>query len=1091
MVSQYFRLNALKFSLCVAPGSIVPAFAAECYQGSPVAVSSSVKPNVLFYIDASSSMSREREDDSSSSGSGDDKLSSAKRVAKKIVTENDKARFGLFSFKSADGDEDDRDRDEDHGSKRQCGTVKSEVKDMDDVTKSSLTSDIDKFTGNRSTPIGQGLLDATRYFEGKNSLYCAPTAAPPPSPIQYRCQKNVVIVITDGKSCGDDDLPGDDRGRPEISYVARDCKGKGVAKSFRVCKAPDYKDDDGMSVTCPDGLEKQDGSYAPAPSGYAQGSCRYRGMRDVAKYARVADLKCGGKDKDGKDFDEPKFAGQNMTTYTVNLGAANPVLEAAATAGGGKYFNATSEASLADAVTQSIQAISSSISNSGGLATLTDAVSAGNKIFQPIFNPNGWYGELRCLTIAADGSVGAPCAIPKALIPGVSTRKVFTSKVASGATMSFVFSSANIATMTTAQKSALGVAAADQTNTIDFIRGVEGIAGFRSRYSPAVLSTVLLGDIVNGKPEVVTKPSGSTSDAAYATFASTNANRNMVLVGANDGMMHAFDIASMSELAAYIPSAVYPRLKALTHPNYGTDTVPHTFHVNGTMRQQDIKVGGTWKTIVVGSLGEGGQGYYAVDATNSTNFNLPSESIKWEWTDITDSDMGYTLATPLIYNVRNGSNSVIPAVIVANGYESNWDDTASGGQKSATKNSALYILNANTGALIREISVPSTVASPSNGLSSPAGVDVGQDGILDYVYAGDVNGKIWRFDLTDHNPSAFKVSANPIFNAGATDPNKATPLHPITKRPAVMPVYAKDGSPLGNMILFGTGKLLTDADRSDTNQQTIYGVLDKMERVPNTVTLSQLVQQSFSTNFTPVSSGDSDPTRAGTYRQVTQNSVDLATKLGWYINLPEESERMVISPLVFEDKVIFGSGSPKTSEACLPGGTGWIIGLNPLTGSVTRRGNQPTGADYSFIDIDGDGAGSSADKLSFPTSLVFPATSAYMSAYQVSGIPGELSVVDSSSKVGVPVFLPGSDTLARQGHVIALREANSMGVYTGNPVMNGKNSDASRGTPINRPRSLGKGYLYGGTFGDDSITKEQLISPGAAVVKATTWREIK
>ena len=432
--------------------------------------------------------------------------------------------------------------------------------------------------------------------------------------------------------------------------------------------------------------------------------------------------------------------------------------------------------------------------------------------------------------------------------------------------------------------------------------------------------------------------------------------------------------------------------------------------------------------------------------------------------------MGYSFAAPLIYNVRTGLKEVTPAVILSNGYESDYDDVTAGGQKATAKDSVLYILNADTGALIKKISLP----SGSTGLSSPAGVDVGQDGILDYVYAGDVDGKLWRFDLTANDPSKFKVLTTPIYDAGGG--------HPIIMRPAVMPVSKGNGDSLGNIILFGTGQLLTKADRDSITTQSLFGVLDKMEDSPTTVLQSDLVQQTLSTEFTTADSTQ----RAGTYRAVSSNAIDLTSstnsKLGWYINLPDSSERLVSSPLVFEDKVLFGTGITKTAEMCLPGGKGWVIGLNPLTGSVTRRGNSPTGKDFSFMDIKLDGKSTSADKVKFPGG------DAYVSAYKKDGIPTELSYVATSAKLVKPT---NSNTdLADLGAVIALREANSMAVYTGNQKVNGK---LETGNPIQRPVATCDGSLYSGTVGSDGLDKAKMLCPGtdAARIETTTWREIK
>jgi type IV pilus assembly protein PilY1 len=865
-------------------------------------------------------------------------------------------------------------------------------------------------------------------------------------------------------------LPGS--GKDPLAYTARDANGLAVARNFSVCTATDTNLADDLSVNCPANLEKEDGSFTINNPGFGSTSNRFRALRDVAKYARVADLMVGGTDLDGKSFDDRKFSKQNLYTYTVGLGVDNDVLPATATVGGGKYKTVSQESELTSALNAAIDSIVASTSNAGGVATQSETTAAGNRVFQPVFNPNGWYGELRCFLLNADGTVGAGCTPnPKAVIPAAASRKIYSSKVTGTAPTTTAFNFViNSGDMTPAQKLLLGADATVQNKTINFVRGDETITGFRSRAGN------LLGDIVDGQPVVVTKPSGSTNDSAYSSFVSGNAARNMVLVGANDGMMHAFSIDNMTELMGYIPSTVYPNLKALTATDYGTSAgTPHAYHVNGSMRQQDIKAGGSWKTIVAGGLGQGGRGYYAVDATSAAQITAGAGSaVKWEWNNVNDSGMGYSFGAPVIYNVRNGSNAVVPAVILSNGYQNKW---VSGALTQVANESVLYILNADTGALLKKIAVPN-----STGLSSPAGLDFGQDGVLDYVYAGDVDGKLWRFDLTSDDAVNFKVLTTPIFDAGTG--------HPIVMRPGIMPANkASDGTSLGNVILFGTGQLLTNDDRSDTTTQTLYGVLDKMASSPITVTLSDLQQQAFATPNISLTN-----MRVGTYRKISTadaaaKAFDLASaanwaaatpKLGWYLNLPDSSERLVTSPMVFDDKVLFGTGVPVSTEKCLPGGKGWIVGLNPMSGSVTRKANKASGKAFSFIDINGDGKSTLGDRIG-------TGPDDYLSAYQKEGIPTEMSYVATTAKLTGPVN-QNTDGWDDIGSVIALREANSMAVYTGNAPAGTK-----RGKTIVRQSSEGIGSIYGGTVGRPDLEKEPLNGPGVEAIRieTTVWREIK
>ncbi|QKJ66203.1 hypothetical protein HQN60_05455 [Deefgea piscis] len=1072
-MNNSFKVKPIYIWLTLALALQDLTFAGGYYPALPPTLSTSVTPNVMLMIDNSGSMVQDQNNDwiakrsscdsageiwtgclvnntdgyrtwiDSDSSNPNTKMNIAKRVAKNLVNNNSTLRWGVASFRvnNPDGI---------GGSERSAG---SKIVTTIGSSTSNVINGIDSLVGRTATPLGEALLEITQYYQGKASLNGLGSYT---SPIQYRCQKNFTIVITDGDAS-------DDNVFPSINYTSINSSNAAVSKTFNVCSTASGTD-------CPATLE---GATDTNPT-FGDTSNRPRALRDVAKYANDLDMRVSTtgaplNDLDGKSFDDEKFKKQSMQTYTVGFKVLNNVLPAAASVGGGKYYNADNEAQLTTALTSAVNDIVASTSNAGGVATQADFLTSGNKVFQPVFNPNGWYGELRCFNLDATGNFNpatSQCSPAKAIIPSEASRKIYSSKVASGVTTSFDFNVAGLASMTTAQLNALGTAASDRTNVLNFIRG-STVGGFRTR------SNGLLGDIIDSQPVVISKPAGTTTDSSYGAFQTSNANRNMVFIGANDGMLHAFSVATMSELMAYIPSSVYGNLKALTATDYGqSGGTPHEYHVNGSLRQADVKIGSNWKTILVGGLGQGGKGFFAVDATSESTLNSNS-SIKWEWTDVSTNTMGYAFGTPIIYNVRTSDSAVVPAVILTNGYENKW---VKGASPQLANSSSLYIVNADTGTLLKQIDVPGGA-----GLSSPAGVDAGQDGVLDYVYAGDINGKLWRFDLTDASPSNFKVISTPIYDAGTSKP--------IVMRPAVMAVNSTSGEPIGSLVMFGTGKLLTDSDRSDTSQQTFYAVLDKMEDSPSTITESNLQKQEILT--TQTLSGSST-IRAGNYRKISSNSIDLQsssnTKLGWYIDFPVSSERLVTSPMIFEDKLLFGTGIPLATEKCLPGGKGWIMGVNPLTGSVTKNINKKTPQTYSFIDINYDGKSTASDKISFSGGAE------YMSGYEKDGIPTELTYVSTENKLVTPA--DASNTTGSPGNIIAQREANSMAVYTGNPkttLVNGKRVPAIKiFKPIPRPASTGKGSLYTGTIGNDTVEKTGLLTKSTGVkVETTLWREIK
>lgn len=1034
-MQREFRLKTIGLAL-MAAFPLMPAWAAEPYPPLPPTLSTSVTPNILLHIDNSGSMAN-----APPSGGAKSKMTIAKEVATSLVDSNQNLRWGVFSFNPSDND---------------TGGLLQSAVGLNIATVKSAISNLSAATW---TPLGEAAMEMSRYWSGSSSYYRSGVTYT--SPIQYRCQKNFNIIITDGFSTKDNELPGLG-GRGAESYQTFNSAGEVVNKSFKVCNDTSTI----SSVTCPAKLE---GSAINNPFvGSADDASTYgRSLRDVVMMMADRDMRTSGNDSDGKDFNDPMFPKQNVLSFTIGFAVDDPVLKASAIVGGGTYAVAGNQTELLNSLNNVVASIGDMTSNAGGLAVKSTVVGSGNKFFQPVFNPKGWYGELRCFNnngTVGNNDLGSACTpYAKAQIPSAASRKIFSSKVAGQVTTSFDFTTANLTTMTGTQQSLLGSSlnsALEQKNVINYIRGDETISGYRVR------SNGLLGDIIDSQPMALGAPVSVSTDLSYETFRQANANRGIVFIGANDGMLHAFRMSDMTEIMGYVPSSVYRNLKVLKELNYGeSGGAPHVYHVNGEMRKADVKLGGAWRTLLVGGLAQGGQGYFALDATNETALSTKA-TVKWEWTDVRDSDMGYSFPTPLIYNVRTSDKTAVPAVILANGYENNFDDVSAGGQKAAAKSSALYVINAETGVLIKKISVP-TVSYTSQGLSSPAGLDIGQDGVLDYVYAGDINGNLWRFDLTASSPDAFTVSSAPLFQAGK----------PITTRPAILHITKKsDDSSLGHMIFFGTGKLHQDSDRSDTATQTVYGILDSMSSPITTVSSDQLVGRI---------KQDEATVNGVNYRLISGDEFDIRSdyekKKGWFLNLTESTERLVTSPFLLPDRLLFGTGIPKAAEACIPGGKGWVMGLNPLTGLVTKS---KYGQPFSFIDVNGDKRSSEADKINFAGGKAFA------NGFQIKGIPTELTWLANSSTNSMPSG-GGNSGLGDAGGAIALDGANAMGVFTGGKP---SGSGVTTGNPIGRPSEGGDGggQLCVGSMGSANVTCGTSPSGSNAVKMETTlWREIK
>ena len=453
---------------------------------------------------------------------------------------------------------------------------------------------------------------------------------------------------------------------------------------------------------------------------------------------------------------------------------------------------------------------------------------------------------------------------------------------------------------------------------------------FRSR------PTSKLGDIIHSAPSYVAGPMAPYADtiesSPYSSFAAANANRTpMIYVGSNDGMLHAFNANNGREAMAYVPTSVYKNLSALTASSLSAvagEPVAHHYQVDESPTVADTYYGGSWHTLLAGGLGAGGQGIYVLDVTNPSTFTQANAAniVRWEFSDADDADMGYSFAQPLLVKTNNGRWSVI----VGNGYNNSEDD----GQTSTSGHAILFVLDAETGVVRAKIDTGSGSAGTPNGLSGPIAIDTNGDGIADAVYAGDLNGNLWKFDLSSSSPGVWDVafSGTPLFS---------TPGQPITVRPDV--TKFKQG---GYLITFGTGRYVDTSDVSTTGAQAFYGIRDIGSAVGG---ISSLVRQS-------VVSSSATGADGNTYRLSTHavgpatidaplsgdNAIALtdyvASKKGWYINLPATGERVVSDPTIRTGRVVFTTLIPNT-DPCGFGGTGWVMEVDVMTGN---RNDSPT-----------------------------------------------------------------------------------------------------------------------------------------------------
>lgn len=485
--------------------------------------------------------------------------------------------------------------------------------------------------------------------------------------------------------------------------------------------------------------------------------------------------------------------------------------------------------------------------DAAGAVTLTNIWRANAKI-----GAQHWPGS--CMTLPVSSTTDTGCA---------SARKVVTFNRWATTPAGLPFTYTNLSGITPSGWSSnlatsfFNAPGSNPQNLIDYLRGKRQYESslFRTRSSAGIL-----GDIVDSEAKAIAKPQAPYKDTynpgynAWMTASAQQNRRKMIYVASNDGMLHAIDGDTTTgttnggkEVWAYIPSSVLhgPTSSAVDGiASRANLTIVHKQLVNATPVAQDVDfsrtfgasptASGDWHTLLVGGLGKGGRGFYAVDVTTPPAAFADTEStiagkILWEFTDgwkpagsgasaapatSYDSDLGYSLGRPLITKLRKYGW----VVIVTSGY-----NNVSG---SNPGKGVLYILNAKTGALLEKIVNTVGSATSPSGLAQITGYTPNYaDYTTDQVYGGDLLGNLWRYDLT---ASSGAYPAPQLF---ATVSDGSNP-QPITSAPQI----EIDVDDVSRWVFVGTGKLLDNTDMADSQQQTMYAFKDGTKSTPTAAT---------------------------------------------------------------------------------------------------------------------------------------------------------------------------------------------------------------------------------------------------------------
>ena len=479
---------------------------------------------------------------------------------------------------------------------------------------------------------------------------------------------------------------------------------------------------------------------------------------------------------------------------------------------------------------------------------------------------------------------------------------------------------------------AAAAANAASSDVLDYIRGDQSNEAGNGGTLRARASR--LGDIIHSNPEYVGAPEDTHTDSDYVDFKNTHLNRNArVFVGANDGLMHSLRADNGFSAWSYLPSMLFPKLPRLAGVPYA-----HRYYVDGGITVRDAKLTGVWKTVLVGSLGAGGKGLYLLDVTDPW---LPAESgtvkLIREVADYDNSDRDGFHGDDIGY--------IFDASTIAKLNDGKWYAVNGNGVASVNGIAKLVLIQLETGN-VSLISTGSGTAADPNGLSAPALLDTDGDGDADIAWAGDLNGDMWRFDLT--GTSGWKKDYL-LFDGSEAQPITQAP--DVTNHPQ-----------FGYLVLFGTGKLYEPDDVNDTTVQRIYGVWDKGTTVTDSSMLAQTLSGDLNyTGITPEAVTVNEVVR--TFNPVIP--VDYGTYPGgWYINLPG-GERLLTPPAL-------RAGRLKTTVTDPDGFSNWFLEATFDNGSAhdesifdLNRDSDLTG-DLDHVDGDGNGITNLSDPEDIP-----------------------------------------------------------------------------------------------------------------------------
>ncbi|HQY47973.1 MAG TPA: PilC/PilY family type IV pilus protein, partial [Usitatibacteraceae bacterium] len=783
-----------------------------------------------------------------------------------------------------------------------------------------------------------------RYYAGETSGI---NSGMSPDPIEFSCQQNFTLLTTDGywndsfSSIGNQDNA--NSGYTTRAYGAYDGGLSGASNTLADVAAYYYKTD----LRTSGAVSENNVPTSTRDQNPAQHMVTFTlglGLEGFMEYQSDYETALTG------DFAKIKAGTNNACSWTSgtcnwpvpssNAPSTLDDLWHAAVNGRGRYFSASDPNSLTQGLQSALAALNIQTAAAAASATSSPNITeTDNYIYSSTFRTVKWDGEIVAQRIDTVSGNVLPAIVwsAQALLDGRTTgnsdsraiytidesggskRKLFTYATLSNAVAGGIAPErayfdnkctalSQCALLTAAQKAI----ANNGDHLVNWLRGQRQHESFAAPETnpPFRARDHVLGDPVNATPAFMKAPRFNFTDAVtptYADYKIANEGRQATLfIAANDGMLHALNGDTGNEMWAYVPRIVMPKLHRLATENW---TVTHEFNVDGSPEIMDAYFGGSWKTVLIAGLNHGGRGYYALDVT------VPSTpKVLWEICHdptlcaISDPDVGYTHTNPVITKrpsdgkwvalLTSGLNNVSPGT--GRGY--------------------LFVVDLATGNILSKIDTGDGDTTTPAGLNHIAAFadNFNNDNTAKYVYGGDLLGNVWKFDM-----AGGSVTRLATLRDGSGKPQSIT---------ARMELALIDGFPI---VYVGTGRYLGTDDLVDpatltppnqwAYQQSLYAIKDKGTSYGNFRT-GNVVQNSLLV--------------AGpTTRTTTNNTVDWATKDGWFMDFnpgnDSPGERVNLDLQLVQGTLIVATNVPNNS-ACAVGGDSWIYQFDYKSGTFVQ-----------------------------------------------------------------------------------------------------------------------------------------------------------